>query len=1141
MSKIYNTSPYYDLYNKAKGYVKLLALPERGAQTSDWNTLQSMLLDFIKDLGNSIYKDGNVVEGCSFRINGNEIIIESGKVYMEGLIHEIQGTTLTITGKGEEFIGVILHEEIITEEQDSEFYDPAVGSANYLHPGCHRVKQTAQFVANDPLSAVIATFIDGQVKSIVEDTPVVDTISEVLARRTFDESGNYVVSGFDMYDGKSYDPTLGILVNLNKGKAYVRGFEIQKPVGTSFRVRKSTDTKDMLNEPHVTRSDTNNYELINTPVHSVNRVSVTVTKTEQATRGQVTGGSDSLSQTSIVEVQSVISGATTYTPGYDYILKNNTIDWSPSGKEPAPGASYTVTYTYKSNLVEGTDYNVLQSSSSTSIVILNNSVVTGTEMLVDYKYYLARKDTISMDKTGAIVVTEGQPNMTLLCEAPIINDSSLLKIGTILCYPNSESIFIENTTIKVSTMERIQKTINRVSDLEYNMSVTNLDKEAIANEVITDLKGVLTDGFLNFNKADIEREDVSFTVDDSESLNLPFTEYLTDISVNTSSPSNAYASIGTNWCCPYTETMILTQPYGTDSMLVNPYQVFNPMMTMSITPEVDNWVDTKNVEVENVTTTKATIEKWWRHPNMDEDKVREYMNTMNIMGIDTSKFKPGNKYSSSLGGIFDTSTSRGKSNNYKVTATNQHITGTATKTISDKASLYMRQISIKAVSDTFEGLEEVRLDFAGKKVKLTPLAGCTQGSSEYSIKANAQGRIECSFTIPKKTPCGTVEVKMYSLSHADRVAITSFTAEGREQTVETTIYIQRNVVYAVDPLAQTFMLDYDCNITSVDLYFTAKDGTVPANVQIRGVTNGYPNTIVYSEKIVTGSNINASADGSVPTRVTFPNIVKCEANTQYCVVILTDSPKISLAVATLGAKDMISAKYVVSNPYSTGVLFSSSNASTWTAHQDKDLKFNLYRAEYAEAGAIIFNDITLNSIDRIMLAVDSIVPAGCIANFQVSLNNGEWYPYLPWVDYYLSLNAVTASLKVDLKSTGKQSPIISSITPRVYSTKNELTATYITKNIVLDTGFNSIKVYIDTAVKQGTSYDVYYALDTQGLVWNKMTITSQKPLTEDVTQNYYEKALDKAYTDYRVKVVLTTTKSYIRPYIKRLMNVLRDV
>ena len=139
------------------------------------------------------------------------------------------------------------------------------------------------------------------------------------------------------------------------------------------------------------------------------------------------------------------------------------------------------------------------------------------------------------------------------------------------------------------------------------------------------------------------------------------------------------------------------------------------------------------------------------------------------------------------------------------------------------------------------------------------------------------------------------------------------------------------------------------------------------------------------------------------------------------------------------------------------------------------------------------------------------------------------------------MNATTASIKVNLTSTGLLSPIISAITPKAYSSKNKNTCTYISKNIVMDTPFNSIKVYMDVVNNPAFSYHVYYATDTHGNDWQELPLVSSKALTSVSSQNHYEVSLDSPVTDYRVKVTMSTTSSYLRPSVKRLMNVLRDV
>lgn len=53
---------------------------------------------------------------------------------------------------------------------------------------------------------------------------------------------------------------------------------------------------------------------------------------------------DSIGQTGVLTIVSIVEGGTTYVQGTDYQLTNNTVDWSLGGSEPAVDATYTVTF-----------------------------------------------------------------------------------------------------------------------------------------------------------------------------------------------------------------------------------------------------------------------------------------------------------------------------------------------------------------------------------------------------------------------------------------------------------------------------------------------------------------------------------------------------------------------------------------------------------------------------------------------------------------------------------------------------------------------------------------------------------------------------------------------------------------------------
>ena len=152
-----------------------------------------------------------------------------------------------------------------------------------------------------------------------------------------------------------------------------------------------------------------------------------------------------------------------------------------------------------------------------------------------------------------------------------------------------------------------------------------------------------------------------------------------------------------------------------------------------------------------------------------------------------------------------------------------------------------------------------------------------------------------------------------------------------------------------DPLAQSFMVEADGGMfaTSIDLYFKTKSGNLPVSIEIRNMVNGYPGQIVlpFSEVTKNPSEVNTSADGSVATTFTFDSPVYLEENVEYCFVVLSNSNDYECFISRMGENDLITGQTISGQPYA-GSLFLSQNASTWTAEQTDDLKFNFKVAKF---------------------------------------------------------------------------------------------------------------------------------------------------------------------------------------------------
>ena len=172
-------------------------------------------------------------------------------------------------------VGFNITEEIVTPEQDSSLNDNSRGYSNSSAPGAHRFKISLELKIYDYDAITDKNFIQlisiksGVVQKIIKQADY-SLIENTLARRTYDESGDYIVKDFSLEVREYYqkNDNLGVypkntetnLVNnlteeeasnklsatVGTGKAYIRGFEIVNNETKYLTVNKAKDsiTKD---------------------------------------------------------------------------------------------------------------------------------------------------------------------------------------------------------------------------------------------------------------------------------------------------------------------------------------------------------------------------------------------------------------------------------------------------------------------------------------------------------------------------------------------------------------------------------------------------------------------------------------------------------------------------------------------------------------------------------------------------------------------------------------------------------------------------------------------------------------------------------------------------------------------------------
>jgi len=214
----------------------------------------------------------------------------------------------------------------------------------------------------------------------------------------------------------------------------------------------------------------------------------------------------------------------------------------------------------------------------------------------------------------------------------------------------------------------------------------------------------------------------------------------------------------------------------------------------------------------------------------------------------------------------------------------------------------------------------------------------------------------------------TVQEQILSIRNAKIEQKKLFEEELVNRTVDTEITATRNIGNAstsesivgwYDPLAQSFLVSKEEDpegvfVTKCDVFFRTKDdGDTPVRFQIRTMENGFPTPKYFdlSEVLLYPSDVNTSTDGSVATTFEFAAPVYLEGGKDYAICLISNSTKYSVYISRVGENDILTDSYISNQP-TLGSLFKSQNASTWEASQWEDLKFTLYRAEFAESGSV---------------------------------------------------------------------------------------------------------------------------------------------------------------------------------------------
>ncbi|WP_417766718.1 DUF4815 domain-containing protein [Stappia sp.] len=393
----------------------------------------------------------------------------------------------------------------------------------------------------------------------------------------------------------------------------------------------------------------------------------------------------------------------------------------------------------------------------------------------------------------------------------------------------------------------------------------------------------------------------------------------------------------------WTSEPVISQGLVTHCRLVNPYANFLPIPAeLTLDPAIDQWVETRT--------------EW--------------------ASAQTAQFGAGN----------------------------QSRTTTTTDIVDERQELaeFLRPVDVAYTIRGFgagEALEELTFDGAD----VTP-AGIT---------ADGNGEVSGTIAIAAETyPAGRKLVRAVGASGTEASAL--FVGEGR---IEVTVMRQVTTVTrwsdppvsvgvgvneppgggGADPLAQTFVLPASTagrHLASVTLRVCAiGDPGNPLLLEIRTCSQGLPTAEILSQAYIEMSGIVIGQ----PTVIDLPEPLWLAAGQEYCFIVKSDDAGHSISSAQVGAFDAVAQSWVTAQPYPVGVMLSSSNARTWSAHQDEDLTFTLNAARFAPTTKRISlgQADLVDCTDMIVRAVVDLPTAECSVVFEIERPGGGIWRVAP--------------------------------------------------------------------------------------------------------------------------------------------------
>ena len=627
-------------------------------------------------------------------------------------------------------------------------------------------------------------------------------------------------------------------------------------------------------------------------------------------------------------------------------------------------------------------------------------------------YYLPRKDRLVASVTrsrdsrvgkGSLKVIRGVPDVNPQLPPVPTSSMPLYDISLNAFTLNDSDVTTSFYDNKRFTMKDIAGLERRIDDL-YELTTLSLLEANTSTFSVVDSAGnprtkagFLADGFSNYAFSATDRPEYRAEVDPVERTLSPevfanHTRLFYDSSVSVTTKVDHKGDL---LLLPISSNVsFIDQGLATETMNVNPYHVITQSGITRLSPETDTWVETRfapNRVIDGGTVTRDVggtrrvrnlntwRNSWFGQPQGDTVRVITGSRTIRrivgerVLDVEVIPFMRSVKVYFKSDGLRPNT---------------QHFPFFGGSRISD----YAREENFRRIST--DNSTQVYTN------RRSHPAGSTD------LISDSNGTIAGSFIIPSnnslKFRTGTQQFKLLDITADNEEAALSFTRknfssqgtlETRQRTIRSTRQLDigtlvrqergggegRDAGDNTDPVAQTFRVDQVQNpnglfVTKVRIYFSTISSTNPVFVQLRTVENGIPTSdaIPGAESILTAAEVASQWTSAGTTIATvkansavdfeFEEPVFLNSGQEYAIVVLTESVDYNVFVAKTYEFLLGSTEARVSKQPTLGSLFKSQNARTWTPDQERDLMFNIFRADFASSAQAVLQNPSLPTV-----------------------------------------------------------------------------------------------------------------------------------------------------------------------------------